>query len=89
MKENLLEELANPLDQRRNIPVVNPNFFTRDSASKQIRVGPRTKQYGLVFDKRVVDRQTFQSYPYGYQWNRPTELDDADMDNVETLMELL
>ena len=89
MKENILEELTNPRDQRRNIPVVNPYFFTRNSASKQIRVGPRTKQYGLVFDKRVVDRQIFPSYPYGYQWNRPTELDDADMDNVETLMELL
>jgi len=89
MRENLLEELTNPLDQRRNIPVVNPYFFTRDPATKQIRVGPRTRQYGLVFDKRVVDRQTFQSYPYGYQWNRPTELDDADMANVEALMELL
>ena len=69
MREKLLEELTNPLDQRGNIPVVNPYFFTRNSASKQIRVGPRTKQYGLVFDKRVVDRQIFQSYPYGYQWN--------------------
>ena len=43
MRENLLEELTNPLDQQRNIPVVNPYFFTRDSASKQIRVRPRTK----------------------------------------------
>ena len=69
MRENLLEELTNPLDQLGNIPIVNPYLFTRDPASKQIRVGPRTKQYGLVFDKRVVDCQTFQSYPYGYLWN--------------------
>ena len=67
MRQNLLEELTNPLDnQRRNVEVVNPYFFTRDPATKRLKVGPRTKRYGLVFDKRVVDTNTFKSYPYGY-----------------------
>ena len=25
-----------------------------------------TKNYQLVFDKRVVDKDTFMTYPYGY-----------------------
>ena len=51
---------------RRDVPVVDPNFFTRDPATKRLKVAPRKKLYGLVFDKRVVDRETFRSYPYGY-----------------------
>ena len=66
LRQNVLEELVDPQDQRRSIPVTNPYFFTRDAATKRLRVMPRTKSYGLVFDKRVVDRNTFKSYPYGY-----------------------
>ena len=66
LRANVLEELTDPRDQRRVIPVRNPHFFTRDAATKRLRVVPRTKEYGLVFDKRVVDRNTFKSYPYGY-----------------------
>ena len=57
----------------------------RDSHTKDINVSSRTKRYGFVFDKRVVDPVTFKSYPYGYT---PSTLDDADMANVETLLEL-
>ena len=85
MRQNLLEELTDPLDERRNIDVVNPNFFTRHPATKQLKVGPRTKRYALVFDKRVVDPDTFKSYPYGYT---PSSFNDVDMENAETLMEL-
>ena len=85
MRQNLLEELTDPLDERRNIDVVNPNFFTRHPATKQLKVGPRTKRYGLVFDKRVVERDTFKSYPYGYT---PSSFNYVNMENAETLMEL-
>ena len=66
LRENVLEELVNPVDDRHVIPVVNPHFFTRDASTKRLRVVPRRKEYGLVFDKRVVDTETFKSYPYGY-----------------------
>ena len=67
LKQNVLDELTDPLeDARRTVDVINPHFFTRNPATKQLKVGPRTKQYGLVFDKRVVDPVTFKSYPYGY-----------------------
>ena len=76
MRQNLHDEILDPLDERRNIPVVNPNFFYRNPATKQLKVAPHTKRYGLVFDKRVVDKNTFKSYPYGY-----TQVlhDDEDM----------
>ena len=66
LRQNVLEELEDPQENRRSIIVTNPHFFTRDATTKRLRVMPRTKDYGLVFDKRVVDRTTFKSYPYGY-----------------------
>ena len=67
MRQNLIDEITHPLDERRNIDVVNPNFFWRNPATKHLRLITRTKRYGLVFDKRVVDPNTFRSFPYGYE----------------------
>ena len=66
-------------------PLSTPQFFTRHPATKQLKVSPRTKQYGLVFDKRVVDPNTFQSFPYGYT---PGSDQDVDMRNVDMLLTL-
>ena len=68
LRDNVLEELVNPEEdeRRRVVPVVNPHFFTRDASTKRLRVVPRRKEYGLVFDKRVVDVSTFKSFPFGY-----------------------
>ena len=46
--------------------MVDKNFFDRDQTNKRIRLIEREKKYGLVLDKRVVDRSTRKSYPYGY-----------------------
>lgn len=67
MKNNILSELHHPQDQRRTMNIVNPSHFKRDLELKQIQVVSRVKQYGLVFDKRVVDVETKSSYPYGFQ----------------------
>jgi len=85
MRDNLLDEIQDPQDERRDVRVTDPNHFNRDPNTKTIRVGQLVKRYGLVFDKRVVDRETFKSYPYGHT---PPTLDDVDMVNVETLLEL-
>ena len=66
MKRNVQLEVQQPAYARRLTDVVNPHFFTRDPTTKRIKVIPRTKQYALVFDKRVVDPVTYKSYPYGY-----------------------
>ena len=92
LRQNVLEELTDPQDEHREIPVVNPHFFTRDPATKQLRVSPRTKDYGLVFDKRVVDARTFKSFPNGYhrmRWVAITEMgnnlsDDDDFNATPT-----
>ena len=66
MKDNILSELQIPQDSRRNINIMTPYYFQRDVEKKQIRVVPRVKQYGLVFDKRVINTNAY-SYPYGYR----------------------
>ena len=58
-----------------------------------------TKRYKVVFDKRVVDPESFRSYPYGYEKQvtvldedlsqaQAAQLDDVDMTNVELLLDL-
>ena len=67
MKDNILSEVETPQDSRRTLNIVTPYHFRRNLEQKQIQVVPRVKQYGLVFDKRVVDVATKLSHPYGYE----------------------
>lgn len=69
LRQNVLDELTRPLPSQRTVDVVNPRFFTRDPTTKELRVISRTKVYTMVFDKRVVDPASFQSFPYGYSRN--------------------
>ena len=64
-------------------PVVIANPTHRDVVRKQIKLITQPKKYNLVFDKRVLDRETKSSYPYGYLWNK------EDADNVELFCDLL
>ena len=67
MKDNILAELENPPDHRRTTNVVAPYYFQRDLKQKRTKVVPRIKQYGLVFEKRVINTDTKSSYPYRYE----------------------
>ena len=67
MKNNILAELEAPEETRRTTNILNPFFFKRDLEGKKIQVVSRVKQYGIVFDKRVVNVDTKSSYPYGFQ----------------------
>ena len=58
MKDNILKELDDPQDQRRNMDIVTPNFFEQNQTTKRIRLIERVKRYGLVSDKRVIDHTT-------------------------------
>ena len=66
MKANILAELEDPVEERRLLPVTNPNHFQRDNTHKTIKLIEQVKQYGLVFDKRVIDVNSKKSYPFGY-----------------------
>ena len=86
MRQNVLEEITDPLEeQRRNVEVINPHFFTHDPVSKRLKVTPRTKKYGPVFDKRIVDPSTFRSYPYGFS---PPGFVEQDEQMAELLLDL-
>ena len=66
MKQDILQELHIAHDSSGNLNIVTPYHFQRDVEKKQIRIVPRSKQYGLVFDKRVLNTNAV-SYPYGFR----------------------
>lgn len=66
LRDNILKELDEPQISRREMTMVDKNAFHRDQTNKRIRLIQREKKYGLVFDKRVIDRTTRKSYPFGY-----------------------
>ena len=79
LRDNILKELDQPQSSRREMSLVDEHFFHRDQTNKRIRLIERKTKYGLVFDKRVIDRTTRQSYPFGYS---------RIQDEVDLLLEL-
>ena len=68
MKDNILKELDDPQEKRRDINIIIDDYFERHQATKNIKLTTRVRKYGLVFDKRVVDRSSRVSTPDGYSW---------------------
>ena len=66
MKDLILAEIQEPEPKPRVIPVVNPHKIKRVSTTKTTETVEETKKYRVVTDKRVLDPNTFASYPYGY-----------------------
>ena len=66
IRNHILEEITDPLEEPRVIVTHDPYKITRDQKEKNILTIEQSKQYKLVFDKRVLDKDTFKSYPYGY-----------------------
>ena len=60
MKDNIVSELD-------TLNIVTPYHFRRDLEQKKIQVVPLEKQYGLVFDKRVINVATRSIHPYAYE----------------------
>ena len=98
LKQN--DEVTEPEEDPREIQVRNPHKITRDTHTKSLQTVEETKRYKVVFDKRVVDSDTFQSYPYGYEKQstvldedlsqaQATQFDDVDMTNIELLLDLV
>ena len=67
MKELILAEIEDPEPKPRVIPVVNPHKIKRVSTTKTLQTVSQTKKYRVVTDKRVLDTNTFLTYPFGYQ----------------------
>ena len=65
MRAHILETLEEE-EPAEPMAVVNPNHFQRDPTAKKLKLVRQEKRYRLVFDKRVIDRHTKHSYPFGY-----------------------
>ena len=69
MKDLVLNEILQPEDDQCTLTLQNPHKITRYAAKKKkpIQTVSQDKKYKIVFDKRVINRDTFQSFPYGYK----------------------
>ena len=67
MRQNVLDEIQKPLLKPRQTQIIKTHQIVRDPKHYLLYTFPEYKQYQLVYDKRVVDPVTFQTYPYGYQ----------------------
>ena len=67
LKQNTLDELRAPQDQPRVTPVVQTHSVHRDAKQYQLSTRSRTKDYKLVYNKRILDPRTFYTFPYGYR----------------------
>ena len=67
MKNNVIDELQKPLLRPRETTVYNTHHIVRNPHKYQLYTFSQKKDYKLVYDKRVLDPVTFQTYPYGYQ----------------------
>jgi len=59
--------IQHPQKELRQTQVVKTQQIVRDAKTYDLYTFPVYKRYQLVYDKRVIDPSTFQTYPYGYQ----------------------
>ena len=66
MRQNVFDEIQHPQNEPRQTQVVKTHQIVRDAKAYDLYTYPDYKSYQLVYDKRVMDPSTFQTYPYGY-----------------------
>lgn len=66
LRENVVKEMQQPQAQPRKHQIINNFHIVHDAKKSNVSTFPQYKSYKIVFDKRVVDPGTFQSFPYGY-----------------------
>ena len=66
MLHHIQQELTNPLESRRLMEITIKNYFVRDNSNKTVHLKDLVKVFGVNWDKRVVEKVTGVTYPYGY-----------------------
>ena len=86
LRNNVIAEIQDPqFDARtgqpkpRKYPVKRSHKIVRDVKQFQLKTVSEEKNYQLVFDKRVVDPNTFLTYPYGYGDMEPSAAMEEDI----------
>lgn len=80
LRQNVVDEIQCPLEERRQTSIYKPYHIVRNSKDYSISTVQQTKKYQLVYEKRVIDVNTFKTYPYGYE-----RLTDDDDEMIELL----
>lgn len=65
LKRNTLAEIYDPQVQPRTTPIVQSHTILREPRRYHLTSAPRTKQYRLVYTKRLLDPDTCLTYPFG------------------------
>ena len=81
LRNNTLQELQEPLQDPRKTAIKQDYTIERNAKKYKLLTKEQTKLYQLVYCKRVVDPQTFMTYPYGY-----FQLNEQDLQNAELLL---
>lgn len=66
MQHHIQQELTSPLESRRLMEITIKNYFVTDNTNKTVRLKDLVKVFGVNWDKRVVEKGTGVTYPYGY-----------------------
>ena len=66
MMNHIEKELKDPLEQRRLMEIEIKNHFVTDNTNKTVSLTDLVKVFGVNWDKRVVEKTTGVTYPYGY-----------------------
>ena len=66
MMQHIQQELANPLQCRRLMNIDIKDHFLRDSTHKTVSLKDLVKVFDVNWDKRIVEKGTGATYPYGY-----------------------
>ena len=66
MKANVIDEIQKPQKNPRETTVYNTHHIVRNPNTYELYTFSQKEDYKLVYDKRVLDPNTFLTYPYGY-----------------------
>lgn len=67
LRNNVLEEIEEPLKEPREKTIRKPYHIVRDAKRYELSTKEQTKKNKIVYDKRVVDPETYKTYPYGFR----------------------
>ena len=75
LRQNVLDDIQQPLESgSRQTDVKKTYHIVRNAKQYALDIVSQVKKYQLVYNKRVIDPDTFKTYPYGYlRWTPEDE----------------